>query len=56
MSSGGKIGVKRRRELKVMAAVEVGAIRSAVFVRQLISALMTLFVGLQLTGGGEVPR
>ena len=56
VSSGGKIGVKRRRELKVMAAVEVGAIRSAVFVRQLISALMTLFVGLQLTGGGEVPR
>ena len=56
MSSGEKVGVKRRRELKVMAGIEVRGMRSAVFVRQLISALMTLFVGLQLTGGGEVPR
>ena len=33
---GKEIGVYGRRELKVMAAVEVGGIRSAVFVRQLI--------------------
>ena len=44
---GKKIGVKRRRELKVMAAVEVGGMRSAVFVCQLISASLTLFVDLR---------
>ena len=33
---GKEIGVKRRRELKVMAGIEVRGMRSAVFVRQLI--------------------
>ena len=47
VSNGEKIGVKRRRELKVMAAVEVGGMRSAVFVCQLISASLTLFVDLR---------
>ena len=44
---GKEIGVYGRRELKVMAAVKVRSMRSDVFVRQLISASLTLFVDLR---------
>ena len=56
MDYGEKVGVYGGRELNVMAAIDVGGMRSVSLVGQVISASLTLFVGLRRAGGGGIPR